>query len=103
MTRKGDINYVEAFSLVVIFIILLFIAPLSSAEEDSSSLMKLLSQYEDPMMTVRDLAFFLITHNFDAYPKEYYVEVHIEDTIYRLVPNGNQPGLASLNESHGLN
>ena len=73
MTRKGDVNYVEAFSLVVIFI------------NDR-----------------KDLAFFLMTHNFDAYPKEYYVEVHIEDTIYKLVPNGNQPGLASLNESHGL-
>ncbi len=96
MTRKDDVNYVLAFSFVVILTSLLFIAPLSSAEADSSALMKLLSQYEDPRMTVNDLAFFLVTHNFDAYPKESYVEVHIGNTVYKLVPNGNQPGLASL-------
>jgi hypothetical protein len=46
-------------------------------------------------MGVKDLAFFLVTHDFDAVPKKDHVEVHIDDAVYNLVPNGQYPGLAN--------
>lgn len=97
MTRRDGFNYALAIALIFILATLLLIAPLSIAKADSSALRELLSQYEDPRMTVQDLAFFLVTHNFDAYPKGSYVEAHIDNAVYKLVPNGDQPGLASLN------
>ena len=42
-------------------------------------------------MGVKDLAFFLVTHDFDAVPKKDHVEVNIDDTVYKLVPNGQYP------------
>jgi len=47
-------------------------------------------------MGVKDLAFFLVTHDFDAYPKKDHVEVNIDGTVYNLVPNGQSPGLANV-------
>jgi hypothetical protein len=47
-------------------------------------------------MTPNDLAFFLATHNYDATPKNGYVQVKIDGTIYKVVPNSSQPGLADL-------
>jgi hypothetical protein len=47
-------------------------------------------------MGVKDLAFFLVTHDFDAVPKKDHVEVHIDDTVYMLVPNGQYPGLTNV-------
>jgi hypothetical protein len=46
-------------------------------------------------MTVEDLAFFLATHNYNATPKEGYVQVIVEGTTYRAVPNSTT-GLAEL-------
>jgi len=65
------------------------------AVPDNSNLAKLISQYNDNHMTVNDLAFFLTTHNFDATPKDGYVQVKIGSAIYRAVPNGST-GLADL-------
>jgi hypothetical protein len=47
-------------------------------------------------MTAEDLAFFLAMHNFDATPKDGFVQVKVNGTIYNLVPNGANPGLANL-------
>jgi len=69
---------------------------LSSIAIDYSALIKLISQVEDPRMDVGDLAFFLATHDFDAVPKEDYVEVHINGTVYKLVPNGQYSRLANV-------
>jgi hypothetical protein len=57
---------------------------------------KLISQSGDTNMATNDLAFFLATHNYDATPKNGYVQVKIDGTIYKVVPNGLQPGLADL-------
>jgi hypothetical protein len=46
-------------------------------------------------MTVEDLAFFLATHNYNATPKEGYVQVIVDGTIYKAVPNSTT-GLAEL-------
>ncbi|MEI6104489.1 MAG: hypothetical protein WCP70_11140 [Methanothrix sp.] len=45
---------------------------------------------------MKDLAFFLVTHDFDAVPKKDHVEVQIDGTVYKLVPNGQYPGLANV-------
>lgn len=90
-------NIANMHILAVILIILTSqcIAALSSDAADNSALMELISQNEDSRMGARDLAFFLVTHDFDAVPKKDYVEVHIDDTVYKLVPNGQYPGLAN--------
>jgi hypothetical protein len=99
MTRKKCFyNFAKPLILAIILIHLttLSFAALSSAAADNSALVKLVSQIEDPRMSVKDLAFFLVTHDFDATPKKDYIEVHIDDTVYKLVPNGQYPGLANV-------
>jgi hypothetical protein len=63
---------------------------------ECTGLLKLISQNEDPFMTPIDLAFFLATHNYDATPKDGYVEVKLKGVVYKAVPNGYDPGLADL-------
>ncbi|MGD0953925.1 MAG: hypothetical protein ABR985_16300 [Methanotrichaceae archaeon] len=94
LSYKKDIR----LYLAVIFVLLVFlsIAPISTGIEDKSELMKLISGSEDPLINVNDLAFLLVTHGLDAVPKGDYVEVHLNNTIYKLVPNGRYPGLANV-------
>ena len=84
--------------LVVTFVLLTFlsIAPISTGLADRSELTKLILGSEDPLINVNDLAFLLVTHDFDAMPKGDYVEVRLNNTIYKLVPNGRYPGLANV-------
>ena len=84
--------------LVVIFVLLAFlsIAPISTGLADKSELTKLILGSEDPLINVNDLAFLLVTHDFDAVPKGDYVEARLNNTIYKLVPNGPYPGLANM-------
>jgi hypothetical protein len=99
MTRK--IAFYNTFNLYIMIIIFILLTSqsftsLSSAAADNSALMKLITQNEDPRMGVKDLAFFLVTHDFDAVPKKDHVEVQIDDTLYVLVPNGQLSGLANV-------
>jgi hypothetical protein len=80
----------------LVSVILFESAGQASGASDNTELLKLISQNEDPHMTSNDLAFFLATHNFDATPKDGYVEVKLDGSIYIAVPNGNEPGLADL-------
>ena len=84
--------------LVVIFVLLAFlsIAPISTGVSDKSELTKLILGDVDPLINVNDLAFLLATHDFDAMPKGDYVEVRLNNTVYKLVPNGRYPGLANV-------
>ena len=59
----------------------------ASGVADSQELTKLVSQNNDARMTPNDLAFFLATHNFNATPKDGYVQVKIDGKIYKVVPN----------------
>lgn len=98
MRKKCVYNFANPLVLAITIILLTtlsFIA-LSSAADDYSALMKLISSMDDPQMSAKDLAFFLVTHDFDATPKKDYVEVHIDETVYKLVPNGRYPGLANV-------
>ena len=90
-------NFANPLILAIILILLTMLSftASSSAAADHSALLKLISQNEDSRMGVKDLAFFLVTYDFDAVPKKDYVEVHIDDTVYKLAPNGQYPGLAN--------
>jgi hypothetical protein len=58
----------------------------ASGTVDHAELLKLISQSEDPFMTSNDLAFFLASHDFDATPKDSYVEVKLGEVVYKAVP-----------------
>jgi hypothetical protein len=47
-------------------------------------------------MTPNDLAFFLATHVYDATPKDGYVQLKTYGTIYKVVPNSADSGLADV-------
>jgi hypothetical protein len=84
-------------SLIAALICIAFMpASYASGAAESTELSKLISQSEDIYMTPNDLAFFLATHNYDATPKDGYVQVRIDCTIYKVVPNGANPGLAEM-------
>ena len=68
----------------------------ASGVDDSKELTELVSQSNDARMTPNDLAFFLATHDFDAAPKDGYVQVKIDGTIYKVVLNGANSGIVSL-------
>jgi hypothetical protein len=61
--------------------------PAFGAVAENQNLKEVISQYHDTHMTVEDLAFFLATHNYNATPKEGSVQVTIDGTIYKAVPN----------------
>jgi len=60
------------------------------------SLRSLITSFDDPGMDANDLAFFLVTHNYDATPSGSFVEVKIDGKAFRLVPNGQKTGLCDI-------
>jgi hypothetical protein len=64
--------------------------------ENISSLKNLLSSFDDEGINSRDLAFFLVTHNYDATPVGSHVEVKLNGVVYSLIPNGDRPGLCDM-------
>ena len=68
----------------------------SAMGEDISDLKKLISGNEDTRMDTQDLAFFLATHNYNAAPRDGYVELNLNGTIYKLIPNSGKPGLCDI-------
>ena len=61
-----------------------------------ADLIAFISDNEDVLMTAEDLAFFLATHDFDARPEDGYVVVKLDGVTYKLVPNGDDSGLAEI-------
>ena len=75
----------------------IFLLTNSLAADDSyEDLARLITSNEDNRMDAQDLAFLLVTHNFDATPKGDHVEVKIGNSVYSLMPNANKPGLADI-------
>ena len=64
--------------------------------ENLASLKNLISSFEDSGINSRDLAFFLVTHNYDATPVGSHVEVKLNGEVYLLIPNGETPGLCDI-------
>ena len=85
--------------LLAITVACILIAAMNTASamgEDISDLKKLISGYEDTRMDTQDLSFFLATHNYDAVPKGDHVDLFLDGKVYKLVPNGDAPGLCSI-------
>ncbi len=87
------INHLIAGLILVVAVSPIF---LSEASNNYQDLLNLTRTNEDTHMDARDLAFLLITHNFDAAPKESYVVVELNGTAYIMTPNGDKPGLADI-------
>ena len=62
---------------------------------ENHDLAKVISQYHGTHIVDEDLAFFLATHNYNATPKDGYVQVIVDGTIYKAVPNSTT-GLAEI-------
>jgi hypothetical protein len=87
----------EICALSLISIAIMLALPTVSASSDSlSDLKSSISGFDDPRMGAEDLAFFLVSHGFDATPKDNFVEVDLSGHTYKLTPNGSAPGLASV-------
>lgn len=87
----------EISAICLISIVIMMVLPAASATKDTiSELKSTISSFDDPRMNAEDLAFYLVTHEFDAKPKEGYVEVGLEGRICKLTPNGSDPGLCTI-------
>ncbi|MBN1236551.1 MAG: hypothetical protein JW999_10985 [Methanotrichaceae archaeon] len=64
--------------------------------ENISGLKNLIISFDDPGMNSHDLAFFLVTHNYDATPVGSNVEVKLNAEVYWLTPNGERLGLCDI-------
>jgi hypothetical protein len=81
----------------ILSIVLMLALPNVNASSDAlSDLKSLISGFDDPQMDTQDLAFYLVTHGFDAIPKGGYVEANLGGKIYKLTPNGSAPGLCNI-------
>lgn len=97
MIRPGS----EQARLIRIFICLMIMGSsfISQAQaDDLTQLQGLVTSFEDPKMSADDLAFYLITHNYNARPMDGYVQVQLNGAQYRLVPNGDGPGLCDISQ-----
>jgi hypothetical protein len=83
-------------TIMVTCIILVSINVATAYGEDISDLKNLISSYEDTRINSQDLAFFLATHDCSARPVKDHVEVDLNGVIYKLVPNGDEPGLCDI-------
>ena len=92
MMMRQIVSYLIAALTCTVFVTA---CPVLGAVADNHELTEVISQYHDTHMTVEDLAFFLATHNYDATPKDGYVQVTLNSTIYRAVPNSTT-GLAEI-------
>ncbi|MDD2836014.1 MAG: hypothetical protein PHY05_07665 [Methanothrix sp.] len=87
----------EISAICLISVVIMLALPTVGATKDTiSELKSTISSFDDPRMNAEDLAFYLVTHEFDAKPKDGYVEVGLEGKICKLTPNGSAPGLCTL-------
>jgi hypothetical protein len=77
-------------------VIMLELPTVGASNASISDLKSTISSFDDPRMDAEDLAFYLVTHDFDAKPKGGYVEVDLEGRVCKLIPNGSAPGLCSI-------
>jgi hypothetical protein len=77
-------------------VIMLELPTVGASNASLSDLKSTMPSFDDPRMDAEDLAFYLVTHDFDAKPKGGYVEVDLEGRVCKLIPNGSAPGLCSI-------
>jgi len=84
-------------AIIILACMMTAIPTAASAESDDlDGLRNLITSFEDSRISSTDLAFFLATHNYDAVPRDGHVDLFLQGMIYRLVPNGNAPGLCDI-------
>jgi hypothetical protein len=83
-------------AIITVCIIMVSLNTASALGGDISDLKKLISANEDTYMNSDDLAFFLVTHNYKAEPKNGYVELNLNGKICELIPNGEKSGLCDI-------
>jgi hypothetical protein len=88
--------------VIQIFILIELLHTASASGNDTNKLRVRIFSFDDPRITVQDLAFFLLTHNFDAKPMGDHVELNLNATIYKLIPNGDKPGLCDISPAISL-
>ncbi|HPS92647.1 MAG TPA: hypothetical protein PKV33_10850 [Methanothrix sp.] len=81
---------------ICVIVVSLVPAIAAGETENLSNLKSLLISFDDRNIDSQDLAFFLVTHNFDATPVGSKVEVKLDKKVYVLVPNGDNPGLCDI-------
>jgi hypothetical protein len=84
----------EIGAVCLLSIVVLLAPPVSGAS--LSDLKSTISSFDDPHMDADDLAFYLMTHDFDARPMGGYVQVEVSERICKLTPNGPAPGLCTI-------
>ena len=77
-------------------LIILSLNSASASSDDILNLKKLISSSNDHKMNAQDLAFFLATHNYDATPKNGYVELKLDGHIYKVTSDGNNPEICDM-------
>jgi hypothetical protein len=82
--------------IIAICIIMVSLNTASASGEDISDLNEIIANNEDTRMDSQDLAFFLATHNYNAMPRDGYVELNLNGKICKLVPNGDKSGLCDI-------
>jgi len=82
--------------IIPIFILIGLLHTAQASGNDISELRESILSFEDSKITVQDLAFYLVTHNYDAIPRDGYVELQLDGESYRLVPNGNAPVVCDI-------
>lgn len=82
--------------IILILLALVTLSEASASADEISQIRALVTSFDDPKMSANDLAFYLITHNYDAKPVDGYVELQVDDSVYRLTPNGDRPGLCDI-------
>lgn len=92
MREVGDIQLIAA----LLFGMVVSAVPVCSASTDYQDLLDLSNANEDMRINAQDLAFLLVTHNFDATPRGDHVEVRINGSIYLVTPNAGKAGLADI-------
>lgn len=100
--RISFIGDIMSSSGIIRLMFLLFLGMIAlqvtggSASAGYQDLLSLCNTNEDARINVEDLAFLLVTHDFDAMPRGDYVEVRIDGSIYRVKPNAAKAGLADI-------
>jgi len=89
-------RWLKAIMIVCIIIVSLNSGMAFGENENITSLKNLLTSFDDPGINSQDLAFFLVTHNYDATPVGSQVEVKLNTEVYLLIPNGDRAGLCDI-------
>ncbi len=89
-------KYLAMIALACTMAAILSTITASAESDDLYSLRNLITSFEDSLIDSSDLAFFLATHNYDAFPRGDHVDLNLNGKVYKLFPNGDAPGLCNI-------